>query len=116
VNPQILFVHTVRCLGCGALDTHSRLFSVDPLATGSGRHLKPATAFYGAQHLEKIAVDPITTPICQHCADAATQPTVTDRESYGRWQAAFAKKKAQDREAAKAERATRKEPSLEDLL
>lgn len=112
---QILFVRTTRCQKCGSLSTVSELFACDPLATGGGRHLFPATHFAEHLPLEKIALPVRTTPICHQCTDSL-QP-VTDRESYARWQDTLKRKREEmQREAAAARAKAKKEPTLEDLI
>ena len=118
MSPQILFVDTVRCTGCGALSKTSRLFSVDPLAAGpEGRHMKPASTYYGSRHLEKIATEIKLTPICIACVDEATVPTISDRESHDRWLLTVKRKREQDQAEKRSEKArVKREISLEDLV
>lgn len=109
---QILFVRPTRCARCGAVHTTSELFAVDIHST-HGRHLFPARTFNPDLEMEKILVEPRTTPICHACADSV-QP-ITDRESYHRWQETLKRKREQERAAALAARAP-KEISLDDLI
>ena len=118
MNPQILIVTPTRCQNCGVVHTSSRLFTVEPQGDRQGRHMKPATVYYGTRTLEKLQVDPLTTPLCHTSVDAATQDAISDRESYDRWQLAVQRKKAQERaeRQAAAPPRVRTAPTLEDLL
>ena len=120
MNPQILIITPVRCLACGALASSSRLFTVEPNGDRSGRHLKPATTYFGSRTLEKLQVDTLTTPICTECVDARTCETISDRESYHRWQLALRKKQEEERAERKAATktiATSRNPvTLDDLV
>ena len=117
MNPQNLFVNTLPCTGCGALSKTSKLFSVDPLAAGlEGRHMKPASTYYGSRTLEKIATEIKLTPLCHGCVDEATVPTITDRESHDRWLLTVKRKREAELAEKRAEKArVKREISLEDL-
>lgn len=113
---QILFVRTTRCLNCGAIHTTSELFYCDPLARGEGRKMGPASSYASNIALQKVAPATRTTPICHACCDQL-QPTITDRESYARWQDTLRRKREQDR--AEAERTKPKQKpvyTLDDLV
>src|SRR5262245_44622256 len=112
---QILFVRTTRCQGCGALHTTSELFAVDIL-NPKGRHLAPASLYRPELGLDKVAPETRTTPICHQCADSHA-PTLSDRESYSRWQDTLKRKREEERRVAPTRpSAPTNRDTLEDII
>lgn len=94
MSDQQLHVRTTRCQSCGALHVTSELMAVE-IHSMHGRHLFPAKSYRPELGLDKVALSPRTTPICHLCADAVAQPTISDRESYSRWQDTMRRKAAE---------------------
>jgi hypothetical protein len=122
-DAQVLYVHTNRCLNCQAINTTSRLFACDALATGNGKKLYPASQFVDYLPLQILPAIINTTAICHLCADSI-QPAI-DREAQRiRWEETLARKRQQLRAEQHAgaqarptsPKAPRAEPTLDDLI
>lgn len=123
-DAQVLFVTTIRCLNCGAINTTSQLFGCDPLAHGNGKHMFPAAQFIDHLPLQKIPYETRLTPVCHLCVDSL-QPGINREEESIRWQETLARKREQLKAEQRAIRVAtsptapkpkKPEPTLDDLI